>query len=171
MARDRRNLRQSTKGDRGRPATDQPRNAESNTRWITTLLVSAVVGPLVVFLLVREGGVLNPSEPAARGGSISRVTLVSSDPCCVFSVKFVLQGFQGQTADLDAVVTDAASRRTAEPLTVTRPEPDAETYEASFTAGVPMSGYPPREYFVTFVLHAPDGTELDRRNSDVVEVP
>jgi hypothetical protein len=127
--------------------------------------MSAVVGPLVVFFLVRDGGPLNKKPPPSMGGTISDVQIAALNPCCSFSVNFTLEGFRGKTASVEAIVTDANSGATAGPVPAFTAVPDADKDQASYTADIPMSGYPPGNYVVTFVLHAPNGSELDRMDS------
>ncbi|MGY1770366.1 hypothetical protein [Blastococcus sp. SYSU D00813] len=142
-------------------------SGETRGKWLAGIVASAVIGPLAVFFLTREGGPLNPEDPPPLGGDISAVELSTANPCCSFSVNFQLEGYRGQDVTIEAVITEATTGVQSDPFPVTVVQPEADRDQAVITSEVPLEA---GTFTVTYVLIDPDGMVLDRMTSGPVEV-
>ena len=92
-------------------------------------------------------------------GEIVDVQSSVDDPCCTFSVKVSLTGFNGQDCTLTSTLvnTDDGSETDGDELTLT-PEADTDSARVDVAVYAEAAG----TYSVRFVLLDPDGTELER---------
>jgi hypothetical protein len=131
-------------------------------------VMSGVLAPLLIFALTRPDGPLNREDPPQLGGDIVDLDLSSASPCCIFSVGVEIDGFNGEPTVLNTSIIDAESGDALNSWDVLTFEPEADTDRARADAEVPIvdSG----SYVVRFVLYDPDGVELDRAESNVIDV-
>jgi hypothetical protein len=130
-------------------------------------VISAIAG-ILIWVVTHPGGVLNPTQPtpaAALGGSVSNVQMSNGQPCCTFTVRVTIQGFNGQTCQLDWILVNAVSdaKTTAQVGARLTPQADLDTAEADVMVSVTIPG----RYYARFILLDPNGTELASANSPV----
>ncbi len=135
--------------------------------WFTGILGPIIVG-LVIWYLTSSNSPFHHPKPPVTAGSIEAVNRNSGTPCCTFSVKALIQGYDGQTCPLWATIIDANTGAQGTPFQVNGYVPQAGEDEGAFNDYVPItrSG----SYIVRFTLYAPNGTELDQRDSSQVNV-
>ncbi len=148
------------------PAAGQA--GETRWKWIVGLVVTAVLGPLTVFVLTREGGPIVDEDPHPLRGDITAVELGATNPCCDFSVEFALEGFRDEPATIWAVVTNQDSGAQGEEFEMWEVRPEADRDAAAVTGTIPF--YDTGTFTVTFILVDRDGMELDRETSEVFTV-
>jgi hypothetical protein len=103
---------------------------------------------------------------ASMGGEITDVQSTVDDPCCTFSVKVALTGFDGQDCALTSTLVAADGSQTdGDELTLT-PEADSDSARVDVAVSAQAAG----TYSVRFVLRDPDGTELERFTTEPFDV-
>jgi hypothetical protein len=96
------------------------------------------------------------------GGSIGAVSMSQTSPCCKFWVKATIAGYNGQDCALQYVVVDRYGRST-KVLDAPSFRPQSNLDEGSQEVYVPIGV--PGTYYVQFRLLAPNGNEMDRKQS------
>jgi hypothetical protein len=138
----------------------------SAVKWMAGVIaatVATVIGGVATFLFVKEGGPLNQPEPASLGGVIEHVQLDRITPCCTFSVKVSTEGYKGETFTLKASVLNVDTGTQGTPDEVANYIPEAEEDEGASTFRIPINQR--GTFVVRFILEAPNGTEVDRKDS------
>jgi len=125
-------------------------------------LLTAVVAVAGLFL-PKSQSALRPQMPApAMIGDIVDIQLAHQQPCCTFSVQVHLSGFNGQDCWLRTTLIDAidgSETRGDERVLA----PEADVYQARTDASVSAPAV--STYTARFILYAPGGVELDRRET------
>jgi hypothetical protein len=147
---------------------------------VVTGIVATIVGSVVVFMLTREGGPLNPPKPTTTtrpsiaeapplAGEITDVQLSRGRPCCTYSVQVHLLGFKSQPCMVKTTIIDAASGNQGRPGTGPSFVPESNDDQATqeITVPIPRSG----NFMVRFILYDPKGVELDRLDRSQVVTP
>jgi hypothetical protein len=136
------------------------------------LLVTAIVGPIIVglaiWLFTASNSPFHHTKPSTTGGTIEAVALDNGTPCCTFDVKASIQGYDGQTCTSQAVVINSDTGEQSSPI-----DEDTYTPEAGQDEGVAHDGVKidkPGNYIVRFILYAPNGTEMDQKDSSQLSV-
>jgi hypothetical protein len=133
-------------------------------------VLATVVGGLIVWYLTGSASPFHHNTTPVAQGSITAVSVNSRSPCCTFEVKAVIQGYDGQACPLFATIVSYSTNAGSAPREVATYTPQADNDEGAFNGyvavEVPVSG----SYYVRFTLDAPNGTELDQRDSGVLNV-
>jgi hypothetical protein len=108
------------------------------------------------------------AEPSVMSGDIFDVEMSSGEPCCTFSVGVELEGLQGEATVLNVVVIDAQLEEAVNSWDVVSLEAEADLDRARTDAEVPIDYA--GSYIVRFILYDPNSVELDRAETDVIEV-
>lgn len=134
-------------------------------KWIGGL-AATLIGGVLVFFLVGEGGIFNPTNPPPRGGSIDDITLATASPCCELSVGFKINGFRGQPLSVWHQLVNADTGGRDEWVQDFTATPDAD--QDSARQIYPISITNPGRYYVVMVINDPRNVEIARRQSDVI---
>lgn len=141
--------------------------------WVAGLS-ALVVGGLIVFLLTKPGGALNPNPPASPtpaptlAGHITKVDLSVTRPCCTYSVQAHIQGYQGQQCPMTYIVIDARTGAEGAPQTPMSFVPNSSDDTGSADISVPLNAA--GVYYLRFLLYDPNHNELDRQQTSPITV-
>jgi hypothetical protein len=132
-----------------------------------SLIITAIVGPIIVgiviWLLTAGNSPFHHTKPPVTGGSIEAVAINSGTPCCTFNVKVVIEGYDGQECSSEAIIINANTGAQGSPGDEAAYTPQAGEDEGAADDYVPITE--PGNYIVRFILYAPNGTEMDQRDS------
>jgi len=135
--------------------------------WIGGILATVLAG-LAVWYLTSSNSPLHHSGPATTGASLQSVSINSYSPCCTFAVKADIQGYNGQHCTLYAILVNTTTGNTlGSPFNVGWYEAQAGNDEGTLTRYLSVQASP-GTYDVRFTLYAPNGTQLDQRDSSTI---
>ena len=137
---------------------------ESGSRGLSAAAIAvivAVVGGVLLFFVTRF------LAPAPMSGDIVEAPLSVGAPCCTYSVQVRLEGFQGAPCELRHIIVNADTGATFAGASVLNFTSEATADQARTDALVPLTA---GNWYVRFILYDPDGVELDRLDTQVVNV-
>jgi hypothetical protein len=120
-----------------------------------------------LFLPKHQAALESPAPAPAMVGDIVDIQPAGRYPCCTFSVRIHLSGFNGQDCLLRATLintTDGSETR-GDALIFT---PEADAYQTR--ANVSVSAADAGTYTPRFILYDSGGVELDRRETQPVSM-
>ncbi|WP_433919267.1 hypothetical protein OIE50_28030 [Streptomyces canus] len=142
--------------------TDSGKSHKSAT--IFSLIIAPILVALIVWL-ITDGPF---KDPSATGGSIESVTLSNGRPCCTFNVKASIKGYDDQTCTSRAIIIDTANDNQGSPFDVGYYRSETDQDEGAIDIYIPINTA--GSYKVRFILYAPNGTEIDRKDSEPIKV-
>jgi hypothetical protein len=131
--------------------------------WLVTAIVGPIIVGVVIWLLTSSNSPFHHTKPPVTAGSIEAVTLDNGRPCCTFNVKVLIEGYDGQPCSSQAIIINADTGAQGTPGEETTYQPQAGEDEGAANDYVPITA--PGNYTVRFILYAPNGTEMDQRDS------
>ena len=131
--------------------------------WLITAIVGPLIVGLIIWLVTSNNSPIHHTPPANTGGSIESATIDNGTPCCTFDVKASIQGYNGQWCSSKAIIINSDTGAQGSPIAETSYQAQAGQDEGVATDYVPVTA--PGNYIVRFILYAPNGTEMDQRDS------
>jgi hypothetical protein len=131
-------------------------------------VLGTVAASLIMFTLTKDGGLLNRNEPAILRGSVDAAELASGNPCCSYAVHVTIEGYKGKSCQLQWTLIDVTTGSKTLSSTAIDFKPEADHDEAGVE--VPVEVTAAGTYSVRFILYGPNGIELDRADTEVIQV-
>lgn len=148
----------------GGSGSEKPEGGSNRGNWLVTAIVGPIIAGVVIWLLTSSNSPFHHPKPPVTGGSIEAVTLGNGTPCCTFNVKVLIVGYDGQSCSSQAIIINADTGAQGSPGDEATYQPQAGTDEGAANDYVPIAAA--GNYIVRFILYAPNGTEMDQRDSN-----
>jgi len=136
--------------------------------WLITAIVGPIIVGLIIWFATSSNSPIHHAKAGVTGGSIEAVTVDNGTPCCTFDVKASIQGYDGQWCSSKAIIINSDTGDQGSPIDEASYQPQAGQDEGVATDTVPITAA--GNYIVRFILYAPNGTEMDQRDSSQLTV-